>query len=138
MIEFYYIPYLLNNWLRDVIWIPSIEIPSTCAICNQNYPKQSGNSRRSASEMIDNNRKSAIAWTSMIQLFLFLFFFILILYNNSSRSYNEKECISIILNRAKNLISPVSRSNKIEGYEILKIWGRHLFQGCCLEFIKSP
>lgn len=134
MIEFYYIPYSLNNWLRDVIRISSIEIPSTCAICNRNYPKQSGNSRRSASEMIDNNRKSAIAWTSMIQLFLSLFFY----FNSNNSSRNEKECVSIILNRAKNLISPVSRSNKIKGYEILKIWGRHLFQGCCLEFIKSP
>lgn len=134
MIEFYYIPYSLNNWLRDVIRISSIEIPSTCAICNRNYPKQSENSRRSASGTIGNNRKSAIAWTSMIQLFLSLFFY----FNSNNSSRNEKECVSIILNRAKNLISPVSRSNKIEGYEILKIWGRHLFQGCCLEFIKSP
>lgn len=134
MIEFYYIPYSLNNWLRDVIRISSIEIPSTCAICNRNYSKQSGNSRRSASGTIGNNRKSAIAWTSMIQLFLSLFFY----FNSNNSSRNEKECVSIILNRAKNLISPVSRSNKIKGYEILKIWGRHLFQGCCLEFIKSP
>lgn len=132
MIEFYYIPYSLNNWLRDVIRISSIEIPSTCAICNRNYPKQSGNSRRSASEMIGNNRKSAIVWTSIIQLFLSLFFY----FNSNNSSRNEKECVSFILNRAKNLISPVSRSNKIKG--ILKIWGCHLFQGCCLEFIKSP
>lgn len=36
MIELYYITYSLNNRLHDVIRIPLVEMPPTCAICNPN------------------------------------------------------------------------------------------------------
>lgn len=36
MTELCYIPYSLNNRLHDVIRIPSVGMPPTCAICNPN------------------------------------------------------------------------------------------------------
>lgn len=116
MIELYYITYSLNNRLHDVIRIPSVGMPPTCAICNPNETIR--NNPETAEEV--HREWSAVSAKAPSREHQWYNYFSFFLYFNSNNVHITKKNVSLY-SRAKNLISSVSRSNKIEGYGILKI-----------------